>query len=275
LSLPIAARGEKEYLSAAWEADSFDFERACRAFGRNDSFWVLCYRAHLAGEPMPDERETRKIVRAANRATGGLNQQGERERYTLYEARATIDQVRYYQGCGLRPLIARRRVARRISPQARRLLETVCGLFEASRRTTLYASHRKLGEMADLPPCRVAAFLNELERNKLVFRRGFTPAAPGRSRGTTILSLRPPRPMQNIDEAEPPTWNPLEARWTWSTPLAKGTMSYRRWCWLARRQSSKAANVPYVYEITSSTGEGTSSRPSEVASAFQTTRGSP
>lgn len=259
MSLPVAARGEKEYLSAAWSARDFDFELGCRVYGRNDAFWVLCYRAHLDGDPLPDEKLARKFVRAANRATGGLNQSGERERYTLYEANATIEQVRRYRGAGLKTLVAKRRSARKITPGASRLLDAACSVAEKSKRSTFACSHRRLAAMAGVHPCQVSGYLYELERKEQIFRRGFTPAVPGRKRGTTILSLKPPRPMQRIDELEPPTWDARKAQWSWSTPLARGTTTYSRWRWLARRQSSAAASVPNVNEFSSRSSKTTTS----------------
>jgi hypothetical protein len=284
LSLPTAARGEKDYLRPLWESSSFDFELACRMHGRNDAFWVLCYRAHRDGEDLPDEKQVKKLVRIANRATGGLDQQGERERYTRYEAEQTIEQVKRYPrfSHGLRPLLRARRHwastsrSKYAHPPTRRLLEAICDIAEkCCRGEEIRASHRQLAAMAGLHPTEVASLLYSLQAAGQVFRLGFTPCYQGRARGTTRLSLKPPRPFPNQDEQEPPRWDPRQAKWTWSTPLAKGTMSQSRWRWLARRQSSKATNVPYVYG-SSTTGYGkTSTTTSQTSNECLSSRGSP
>lgn len=279
MSLPVAARGEKAYLRDAWSASDFDFEHACRAFGRNDAFWVLCYRRHLDGEPLPDEKERNRLVRDANRATGGLDRHGERERYTRHEAQATVEQVELYQGGGTRPLLARRRAYRgKLSPAARRLLVALCDVALVSRRDVFCHSHRSLAAMIDVDRSRIAALLRELEDAKQVFRRGFTKARDGQSSGTSRFTLYPPRPIQNIDEREPPIYDALRARWVWSSPLAKGSISYKRWRWLAMgaQRASAAASVPNVSLGLSTTEE---KRPSDAFSCFcgagSSPRGSP
>jgi hypothetical protein len=262
LSLPAAARGEKAHLRPLWESSSFDFELACRTHGRNDAFWVLCYRAWREGEELPGEAEIKKIVRTANRATAGLNQQGERERYTRYEAEQTIDQVKRYRSCGLLPMLRARRQwaassrSKYATPTARRLLNAICDIAEACCRVEeIRTPHRQLAEMADLHPTEVASLLYSLQSAGQVFRLGFTPCYQGRPRGTTRVSLKPPEPGRNIDERERPAWNPRLAKWSWGSPLAKGKTSYKRWRWLARQQPSAAARVPYVYRSSTSSSE--------------------
>lgn len=248
MSLPTASRGEKDYLRGEWSRAEFDLERACRTYGRNDAFWVLCYRRHLDGEPLPDQRERNRLVRDANRATGGLDQLGERERYTRHEAQATIDQVSRYRGRGLNPLLARRRRwargsrSRRAIEPTKRLLEAICDVARQSGCATFACSHRRLAAMTGVDRSRVAYLLGELERAGQVFRRGFTPARDGWSRGTTILSLKPPRPAQRVDEQGNSTWNCKEARWTWPTPLARGTITPYQF----RRALARGGSVPNV-----------------------------
>ena len=275
VSLPAARRGEKDYLRGAWSAPDFDFEATCRSHGRNDAFWVLCYRRHLDGEPLPDQRERNRLVRAANQATGGRDQLGELERYTRYEAQQTREQVARDGGRGTRRLIARRRACRRVSPAARRVLAALCDVAEATRQDVFACSHRRLAEAAGVDRSRVAGLLRELEDHKQVFRRGFA-KAKGHPIGTSCFTLYPPRPAQNIDELEPPRYDVCKDRWTWSSPLAKGSLSQRRWRWLASRaqRASAAANVPTVSTIT------TARQDDCVASAFKSfyvtsMRGSP
>lgn len=236
---------------------------------------------------MPGERERNRLVREANRATGGLNQSGERERYTRYEAQQTIEQVGRYPRLskGLRPLLRTRRHwasnsrSKYATPSARRLLEAICDLASTcARGEEIRASHRQLAGMAGLHPTEVSSLLYSLEAAEQVFRLGFTPCYQGRARGTTRLSLKPPRPIQNVDEAEKPHWDFRKARWTWDSPLAKGTISQSRWRWLARRGPSAAASVPYVHGF-STTSTSLASEAS-IASAFRdhmvaTSRGSP
>lgn len=256
MSLPVAERGDKVHLRYLWESGSFDFANACRCHGRNDAFWALCYWTILSGLVLPDEKERKCLVREANRATGGLNTEGERERYTNYEAQQTIEQVANYPNfsSGLKPLVRARRKwaassrSKYATPHARRLLEVICELAtNCARGEEIRASHRQLAARAGLHPTQVAGLLYSLQAAGQVFRLGFTPAYGGHGRGTTRLSLKPPRPAQMIDEAEPPTWDAAQARWVWSTPLAKGSISPSRWRWLARRKPSAAADVPYVY----------------------------
>lgn len=287
MSLAVAERGEKDYLRPLWEASSFDFELACRVHGRNDAFWVLCYRLHRDGDDLPTKAETKKLVRAANRATGGLNQQGERERYTRYEAEQTIAQVSRYprRSHGLLPMLRARRHwastsrSRCATPAARRLLEAICDVAAACGRIEeIRASHRQLAAQAGLHPTEVASLLHSLQAAGQVFRLGFTPCYQGRARGTTRLSLKPPEPPQNVDEVERPTWDPRQARWTWSTPLAKGTISQSRWRWLTSREAREAAYVPYVKELPTPSSQGYTST---LKDAFQaeveriSSRGSP
>ena len=273
-----------EHLSSLWQAKDYDFELACRMHGRNNAFWVLCYRLHLDGEQLPDEAEARKLIRRANRATGGLDQCGERSRFTLYEAKATIEQVACYRSRGLRSLIERRRAwiktsrSKKATPYARRLLEAICRVAErAGRSEEFTASHRQLAAMADLHPTQVASLLYSLQDAGQVFRLGFTPARNGQPRGTTRLSLKPPRPIQMLDEAEPPRWDPRKTQWTWSSPLAKGTISNKRWCWLTRRaqRAREAAYVPNVNTTLSNTSRGTSQGLLETMNTSSSGRGSP
>jgi hypothetical protein len=283
VSLPVAARGEKDYLRGAWLSASFDFELACRTYGRNDAFWVLCYRLLLDGEALPTERELRKLVTTANRATGGLNRQGERERYTRYEAQATVEQVSSYAfSTGLKPMLrARRRWAsgsrsRCATPPARRLLGAICDLAAACGRVEeIRASHRQLAERADLHPGEVSSLLYALQDAGQVFRLGFTPCYQGRPRGTTRLSLKPPRPAQNVDELRPPRWDASRATWAWDSSLARGTISQSRLRWLTRRKPSAAADVPYVYASPSRTCASAFQDVSQVSVETLSSRGSP
>lgn len=256
MSLPVAERGAKEHLRTLWESASFDFAVACRRHGRNDAFWALCYWTTLSGLPLPDEKQRRRLVREANRATGGVNQVGERERYTNYEAQATIEQVaRYGRAEGVKPMLRARRHwaatsrSRYATTPARRLLNAICDLASACGRIEeIRASHRQLAERAGLHPTEVASLLYSLQAAGQVFRLGFTPCYQGRPRGTTRLSLKPPEPTdQRIDEAERPAWDALQARWSWSTPLARGTITQQRYRWLTRPWPRQAASVPYVY----------------------------
>jgi hypothetical protein len=287
LSLPIAERGAKAHLRKLWEATSFDLENSCRRNGRNDSFWILCVRRQLDGEQLPDEKERLALVRAANRATGGLNVAGERERYTSYEAQATIDQVASYSkySHGLRPLVASRRRwaatsrSRYATPPARRLLEAICDVASACWRVEeIRASHRQLARAADVHPTEVASLLRSLQAAGQVFRLGFTSCYKGRPRGTTRLSLKPPRPAQNLDELHPPTWDPRKAQWTWSTPLEKGTISQKRWRWRARREAERSRERALCIRLSKNTAEivdSTFSTSSQTATEALSSRGSP
>jgi len=284
LSLPVAERGAKAHLRPLWEARSFDFEGTCRQQGRNDSFWVLCIRRRLDGEPLPDEKERRALVRAANRATGGLNTAGERERYTSHEAQATIDQVSSYSSYshGLNPIVdARRRWAstsrsRYATPPARRLLEAICDLaLDCWRFDEIRASHRQLAQAAGLHHTQVGSLLHSLQAAGQVFRIGFTPCYQGQPRGTTRLSLRPPEPAQNVDEQKRPRWDSRKAQWTWDTPLEKGKISQKCWCWLARREAERSRERALCIRLSTTGYASAFARPSQDSVKALSSRGSP
>lgn len=221
-----------------------DFGLACRLHGRNDAFWALCYRRHLEGRPI-DEREMRELVRAANRATGGLAHDGARERYTRYEATQTMEQVSGYPSLGLLPMVERCRHwagwsrSHDATPPVRRLLEALCLVAESSGRHEFAASHRRLGAMAGISACSVAAHLRPLERHGLVRRTGFSKPLPGRTKGTSRFSIMPARPEQMIDEASSPRYDAERAKWTWDDPRERGSLS----AWRYRRMRGSVPTV--------------------------------
>lgn len=234
MSLHVAERGEKDYLRRAWQGARFDLELACRTYGRNDAFWVLCYRRALAGEALPSGRELRDLVRSANTATGGLDSCGRPDRYTLYEARATVEQVSgYARAVGLHPLVLRGRRwseqsrSRRATPPVRRLMAALCDVAERSGSYEFACSHRRLAEMAGVSACSVAQLLWPLVDAGLVRRVGFNRPLPGRARGTSRFSLMPSRPEQRIDEERPPRFDYARCRWTWDRPEDRGKTT--RW----------------------------------------------
>lgn len=239
MSLYIAKRGEKAYLREAWSAKEFDFGAACRRWGRNDAVWLLCYRLHLAGIDLPDDRQARRIVRDANRATGGLDSTGRRDRYTLYEARKTIEQVARYEGRGLAPLLARPDGRTDLE---RRLLRAIRSVARSCSRHTFTASYRQLSRMSGVPLIKIASVAASLEQRRLAWRVGESPRMPGRARGTTIWSIRPPRPRQRIDESSPPTYDAVRCRWTWATPSDRGRIT----AWAYLRGAKRFVDMPNV-----------------------------
>lgn len=272
MSLQVAQRGDKSHQRHLWESKTFDYEQTCRVYGRNDSLHALQERFHVRGIPLSTEDEAKKLVRIANRATGGLNQDGEKERYTLKEAMATIEQVsnRCVYGVGVYPLIERRRHWAKTSrskyatDQTRNVLNKICDVaFACHRGEMIILSHRRLAKMAGLHPTQISGILYKLEAAGQVFRQGFTAPYKGRERGTTRLSLKPPMPEPREDEKERPTWNPMTAAWEWSSSLAKGLYTKARWRWLTRRKAMSDAYMPNV--DTSSSFETKTS----TASAFQ------
>jgi hypothetical protein len=241
LSLYVAERGEKGYLREAWSAREFDLGRACRRWGRNDAFWVLCYRRHLAGSDLPSGAELNALVRRANVATGGRSRRGDPQPYTRYEARETVKQVSGYPSAGLLPMLARGR-GKTSAEQA--ILDAVRSVARASARHTFTASHRQLSAASGVPLARVGELLRRLERRRLVWLVGHTKALPGRSSGTSIWSVRPPRPAQMVDEACPPVYDAKRCRWVWAKPSDKGVVSG----WSLRAEVAKASRrgVPNV-----------------------------
>jgi hypothetical protein len=240
LSLYVADRGEKAYLREAWSGREFDLASACRRWGRNDAVWVLCYRRWLAGEDLPSGAELRAIVRAAGRATGGIDASGRRRSYTLYEARATVEQVSCYDSHGLAPLLVRGR-GKTVLEQA--LLDALRSVARASARHTFTASYRQLSALSGVPLVRIAEVAARLQRRRLVWRTGETAPVDGHEHGTTIWSLRPPRPAQRMDEVRPPAYDARRCRWVWSTPSDRGRITP----WLFRRAArALEGRVPNV-----------------------------
>lgn len=250
MSLHVAERGEKDYLRRAWQGARFDLELACRTYGRNDAFWVLCYRRALAGEALPSGRELRDLVRSANTATGGLDSCGRPDRYTLYEARATVEQVSgYARAVGLHPLVLRGRRwseqsrSRRATPPVRRLMAALCDVAERSGSYEFACSHRRLAEMAGVSACSVAQLLWPLVDAGMVRRVGFNRPLPGRAKGTSRFSLMPSRPEQRVDEERPPRFDYQRCRWVWDRPEDRGRTT--RWAF-----ARSVASVPTVKVIT-------------------------
>jgi hypothetical protein len=228
LSLYVAERGEKAYLREAWSGREFDLGEACRRWGRNDAVWVLCYRRWLAGDDLPSGAELRAIVRTAGRATGGRDATGRMRPYTLYEASATVEQVSRYDSHGLVPLLARGR-GKTALEQA--LLDALRSVARASARHTFTASYRQLSAASGVPLARISEVAARLQRRRLAWRTGETAPVAGHEHGTTIWSLRPPRPAQRIDEVRPPVYDARRCRWIWSTPSDRGRITP----WLFRR----------------------------------------
>lgn len=274
MSLSVAVRGDKDHLRPLWSGE-FDFERACRDHGRNDAFWVLCYRRHLAGLDLPDARERRRLCKAANRATGYRNASGESERYTAYEARATVEQVSGYASGGLGPMVDRLRHwadssrARSATPPARRLARALADVAERSGRYEFSASTRRLGEMAGMSHVSVSAHMHVLVAAGLVVRKGYCAPWGKHERGTSRFSIMPVRPEQRIDEEEPPRYDKLRARWSWRRPELRGTTT--RWAWL----KAYGESVPNVKVPTISTTNPCSKEFLQVAIEHGSSRGSP
>lgn len=261
----------------------FDFDEACRDEGRNETGWVSAFRSHLSYRPLPEtEYEQREIVRRANKATGGLNQAGERERYTLYELQQTIEQVKRYapESCGVRALTEnRRRWARKtrkpVPELSKQLLEAICDVADRRSRWKFYISYRDMAKMIGADWRVIRYLLDQLIAAKQVFYEGQTKPFGKRKSGTTILSLRPPEPAQNFDEIKRPVFDYKAAKWKWNTPLEKGNLNTFMCRKLARQglAVALAANVPYVFAL-ALRGERIPTPSGERASAFSS-RGSP
>jgi hypothetical protein len=245
-----------------WECRVFDFEDACREVGRNNAFWILCYRRHLSGIDLPNETELRRLTRIAHLATGGRDTAGELERYTRYEARATVEQVKRYPCAGLRPMAerlrrwARESRSRRASDTARRIAVAMADIAEQAGRHDFTASTRQIAAMAKTSPVQVSRYMHVLVDAGLVTRKGYC-RSRDYARGTSKFSIHPRRPTQRIDEVEPPRYDKLRARWTWREPGLRGKITL--WQLLH-------GNVPNVTRASSPT------RDRAIASAFDTSR---
>jgi DNA-binding transcriptional ArsR family regulator len=259
-----------------WEAREFDFAAACREIGRNNAFWVLCYRRHLDGVDLPRKTELNRLVRVAQQATAGLDTDGREERFTRYEARATVDQVSSYPSAGLRPMAARLRHwarttrSRRATHPVRRLALAMADLSERAGRHDFTASTRQLAELAQMSHVAVSRHMHVLVDAGLVTRRGYCKSRVY-DRGTSKFTIAPQRPAQRLDEVEAPRYDKLRARWTWRRPELRGTLT--QWAF-----SRGAASVPNVTTLPTSSSSSTSI---PTASAFSTgmqtldSRGSP
>jgi hypothetical protein len=256
LSLPAAQRGDKGHLRYLWEDPNFDFDEACRREGRNNAVFARLHGDRLHAKPAPSEIEQREIVRRANRATGGLNLAGERERYTLYELKATLAQVESYRetGFGVMALIVNHRrwargTRRPLSPMAKKLFLLLCDEAQKRGKWRFYLSHRTMASALGIDRNRICGLLNEIrDVGKKDLRDGETKPFGNNERGTTIISLRPAPPAQAIDELERPTFDYVKAKWVWRTSLAKGKLPMARCRWLARQglATALAAGMPYV-----------------------------
>lgn len=233
MSLYVADRGEKGYLREAWSARDFDFDQACRRWGRNDAFWVLCYRRHLSGAQVPCGAELNALVRRANVATGGRSRDGVEQRYTRHEARETSRQVSGYPSLGLLPLLSRR--AGRRTRRETSVLEALRSVASACARIEFTASHRQLARMSGEPLACVGEVTRRLEKARMIWKVGETDPLPGREHGTTIWSLAPPRPSQRIDEKTPPTYDAKKMRWVWSVASDRGVVTRWMYAMQARR----------------------------------------
>src|SRR4051812_10548202 len=245
-----------------WESRTFDFEGACREHGRNNAFWILCYRRQLAGIDLPDAAELRRLTRIAHRATGGRDTAGELERYTRHEAQATVDQVERYPSAGLRPMTerlrrwARESRSRQATHPARRIALAVADIAEKAGRHDFTASTRQIAEIAKTSPVQVSRYMHVLVDAGLVTRMGYC-RSRNYARGTSKFSIHPKRPAQRIDEVEPPRYDKLRARWTWRKASLRGEITP----WQLLRGS-----VPNV------TRDSSSTRNRAIASAFDTSR---
>jgi DNA-binding transcriptional ArsR family regulator len=274
LSLPVAARGENGDLRELWEAREFDFEDACCEVGRNRAFWVLCYRRHLRGMPLPDLLERRRICRRANAATGYLDRQGKPERYTLWESTQTAQQVEGYPSAGLRVLTARVRHwasssrSRLATPPVRRLAVALSEVAEMSGRMDFSCSTRRLGEMAGMSHVAVSTHMHALVSAGLVRRKGYCEPRGGYERGTSRFTIMPRRPEQRVDEQEPPVFDPARGAWTWRNPSDRGRITR----WIFQRM---IGSVPNVNETEGATRRSGSVGSFQVAVETSGSRGSP
>jgi hypothetical protein len=189
LSLPAAQRGDKGHLRYLWEDPNFDFDEACRREGRNNAVFARLHGDRLHAKPAPSEIEQREIVRRANRATGGLNLAGERERYTLYELKATLAQVESYRetGFGVMALIVNHRrwargTRRPLSPMAKKLFLLLCDEAQKRGKWRFYLSHRTMASALGIDRNRICGLLNEIRD---VGRRIFATERPSPSPTTS------------------------------------------------------------------------------------------
>lgn len=254
-----------------WEEKTFDFPDACREVGRNNAFWILCYRRHLAGIDLPDERELRRLVRAANEATSWCCASGELERYTRHEARATVEQVAGYACAGLSPMVqrlrhwARNSRSRRADHVARRIALAMADVAEKAGRHDFTASTRQIAEMARTSPVQVSRYMHVLVDAGLVTRQGYC-RSRSYARGTSKFSIHPRRPTQRIDELEPPRYDKLRARWTWRKPELRGKITPFAWL---------HGSVPNVTTLSSSREDEGTSVDKTTSTTSNPSRGSP
>jgi hypothetical protein len=271
LTLPVNERGAMESCRALWEDRVFDFEDACRRHGRNNAFWILCYRRRLDGIELPGGPELRRLTKIANRATAGRNTDGELERYTRHEAQATVDQVSSYPCAGLRPMAERLRRwakesrSRRASATARAIAVAMADIAEQAGRHDFTASTRQIAAMAGTSAVQVSRYMHVLVDAGLVTRKGYC-RPRGYAMGTSKFSIHPRRPVQRIDEAERPRYDALRARWTWRKPSLRGQIT--SWQWLH-------GSVPNVTTSSSSTRKGLLVDAFRASTELHPSRGSP
>lgn len=232
MSLPVAERGEKDHLRPLWEAEREpDLERACRDEGRNDAVWAWLYWRLREGHAKPVERDVRLIVSRANRATGCRNVAGELERYTRHECRETIEQVwSYRRAAGLGAMVRR---GDGKTERERAVLKIMREIALMSGGYEFAAAHRRVAAAAGVPLATLGGILGRLRSRRLIWRVGETRPRAGMARGTSIWSLRPPRPRQRLDEARPPVYDAKTNRWTWAEPKDRGVLTswrYLQWC---------------------------------------------
>jgi hypothetical protein len=170
-------------------ASSFDFELACRTYGRNDAFWVLCYRAAPRRRGSADRARAAQARHDANRATGGLNRRASasatratRRRRPSSRSRAT----RSRPGCadaarapalGVgEPLAYAHPAGEKPARGDLRPGRSVLGASRRSGRRTASSPRRPAPGRGVLPA------LQPPGRGQ-VFRLGFTPCYQGRAAG--------------------------------------------------------------------------------------------
>jgi hypothetical protein len=260
LSLYTAHRGDKEHLRYLYEADSFDLEQACLDEGRNNALWAYCYWLWRRGDCLPNAAECRRLVRRCNKATGYLNIDGEPERFTLYEAQETVKQVGgYSRSLGIAPLVRR---LRKGGKGWTRDMEALAGAFarlsEETASCEFSASYRQLSRMSGVSVKKMKVVCEQLQAKRRVWKVGECKPYGTNVRGTSIWSIRPPRPRQNIDEKKPPEYKPRSLRWHWENPEDRGVVTP----WLfARRvareaklyEAARRANVPNMTNSPNST----------------------